>query len=104
MSDYNGWTDRATWNVALWLDQDWEEEIAEMRRDRKWIDSPRKLREALESMLWELEAECWYLKPFPKGAEPNHFATPDGEWFRDANWDELFEELIDRPRREDRVL
>jgi hypothetical protein len=97
---YNGWTDRATWNVAIWLDQDFEEEIAEMRRDRKWVDSPRKFREALQSMLWELECEGWYLKPLQKGSEPIHFATPDGEWFRDANWDELYNQLIAEPRDE----
>lgn len=95
---YNGWTNRATWNLALWADNDWTDEFERWRGDER-INSGDKLQEAWEQCIAELELHSYMLQPL-KGCEPSVFLTPDGERFSDADWDELYEYLIDEPRKE----
>ncbi len=98
MSEYNGWTNRATWNVAMWLEQEWNTELDEWRNDRE-IDCADEFREAIENVILELDLRCWHLGA-PAGCEVIHFMTPDAERFDDANWSELYESLIESHREE----
>ena len=66
---YNGWTNWATWNVALWVDND--EAIYRARR-RAGLTDTASLRAFLEA-IW------------PEGR------TPDGADFEDANLVEILE-------------
>lgn len=95
---YNGWANRATWNVALWADNDWSTELDEWRRD-KHITDGASLRAAFESFIVEMVLLSYMLQPL-SNCEPSQFFTPDGDSFEDADWDELFEYLIAEPRKE----
>jgi hypothetical protein len=90
---YNGWTNRATWNVALWLREDWSSTLTEWAKDREYIQTAADFRRALEHAIVELDVRQYFLAPI-KGTEASQFFTPDGDRFDDANWDELFFELI----------
>jgi hypothetical protein len=65
-SDYNGWSNRATWNVALWLSN-----------DPLYYEKIR----GLEIHPRAFQGLCWGL--WPAGA------TPDGDNLKDVNWYEL---------------
>ena len=93
--EYNGWANRATWNVALWLNEDWSVELEEC--DPKAVHDGDSMRRAFCEWIVELGIRQYYLEPI-RGAEPSQFLTPDGERFDDADWDELFDELIRKPR------
>jgi len=95
---YNGWSNRATWNLALWLDQDWGCELVEWRRDHKGIKGGEDLRRMLEDAIADMELRCWYLPDM--SGEPLHYLTPDAERFDDVDWDEVFDHLIQEPRDE----
>ena len=95
-TEYNGWRNRATWNEALWADNDWTTELSDMRKN-KLIINGRTLRQAFEDYIIETSLWQYMLTPL-QGCEPSHFFTPDGDSFEDADWDELFEHLIDHPR------
>jgi len=95
---YNGWTNRATWNVALWLDNEFPDLIQDAIKDR-YVKEPKHLRSRLEDAIDDLDLCAWCLKT-PNGRAIAHFLTPDAERFDDADWEELFEELIEKPRKE----
>ena len=63
---YNGWTNRATWNVDVWLSND--REIYKMMKALKMSERN------------QFENFCVYLW----GNE-----TPDGERLSDVNWQEI---------------
>lgn len=96
-SKYNGWTNRATWNVAMWLRDDFDSVLESIAEDRK-INCGVSFREAIEFHIEQLELRCWYL-PGVDG-RPRHFMTPDAELFENADWDELYEDLIKGERDE----
>ncbi len=99
MSDgYNGWSNRATWNLALWLENDWSLQLVVWTRDQK-IASGSDLRETMEQDICELELRSYYLEP-QAGCAISQFFTPDGERFDDADWDEVFKALIAEQRKE----
>lgn len=100
MSEYNGWTNRATWNVAMWLENDWDTNLDEWSKDRE-ISSSERFRDEIQWAIVELDLRCWHLGA-PAGCEVIHFMTPDAERFDDANWSELYESLIESRREEAR--
>lgn len=94
----NGWTNRATWNVALWLREDWADLLEQVIDDIRCCGW-RGFKDRIEETIRELEVRQYYLEPI-RGGEITQFFTPDGERFDDANWIELFFELIEEPRTE----
>jgi len=64
---YNGWTNRATWNVALWIDN-----TEELYRQR-----------VAASIKTAKDARRFVRRLWPDGY------TPDGDYFGRANWQEL---------------
>ena len=64
--EYNGWTNRATWNVNLWLGND--EEIYNLMLSLKMVDAA------------QFANFCGYMW----GEE-----TPDGDSLSEVNWDEI---------------
>lgn len=70
---YNGWSNRATWNVSLWLNND-EGTYRELVRMRRRADDQEELAENIKSFCEEI---------WPEGK------TPDGDLLRDADWEEI---------------
>lgn len=73
MADYNGWSNRATWNVSLWLNND-EGCYRELCRAVRHAYHVEDLAKRIE----ELSRELW-----PSGN------TPDGDSLNDADFDEI---------------
>lgn len=96
---YNGWTNRATWNLALWLEDHFCSDIREWIKDRKGIKCGSDLRNAVEAVIHDLEMRGWYLEA--ADGTPMHYLTPDAERFDDADWDEVFDALIGSERGEE---
>jgi hypothetical protein len=71
---YNGWTNRATWNAALWLTND--ESMYHMMRDHFLHDIAICFPTARDAREF-----CWLI--WPDGN------TPDGDELTDVNWDEI---------------
>lgn len=94
---YNGWKNRATWNVALWLQEDFGSDIPEWTKDRAVKDGD-SLRARVEDYIRECRIKAYYLEPI-RGCEIMHFLTPDAERFDDADWDEIFAYLIEDERK-----
>jgi hypothetical protein len=72
---YNGWSNRETWNVSLWLNND-EPLYRRLCRLQELADSKEELAEDIEKFC----ADIW-----PDGK------TPDGDNWHDADFDELAE-------------
>lgn len=79
---FNGWANRATWNVALWLQNDFTHDLEEIASGRNTIENAEKFR----SFVIELFAEM-----LPDGYVT---VTPDGFRLDEANWDELWNVLV----------
>lgn len=75
MSDntYNGWSNRATWNVSLWLNND-EGLYRELQRTVRHAHSVENAAERIE----ELCKELW-----------QDGKTPDGDLLKDVDWEEI---------------
>jgi hypothetical protein len=100
MSDYNGWSNRATWNLALWLTEDFGQcFLDDLIEDAKRIKCGEDIREWMCASIIDLDMREWFLEA-PKGCEPSQFFTPDGERFGDVNWDEIFQHFIADERKE----
>ena len=83
MGDYNGYPNRATWNVSLWLNND-EGLYRELQRMvRRALDVDR-LAEAME----EFAGEVW-----PDGRTPDgdKLSECDWEYLAQSEWDETHE-------------
>lgn len=76
MSDYNGWSNRATWNVNLWLTCDY---VAYKRFTRNHFSSATKLATAIKALAYEL---------WPDGM------TPDNIPLAEVNWHEIAESWL----------
>lgn len=85
MADYNGWSNRATWNVSLWLNND-EGTYHELVRMQRNADDKDELAEKIEEF-------CYELWPAP---HRNQAATPDGDFLRDVDWEEIAESEWDK--------
>ena len=69
---YRGWTNRATWNIALWLNN----EPGSYYATQEYTQQLRHLATAED-------AEQWISAFYPSGQ------TPDGDLLADADWEEL---------------
>lgn len=71
MGDYNGWTNRATWNVNLWIENDYGFYKAKqaMQGDTLNYWTPVKVSNWVQSVM------------------PGQ--TPDGESYTDVDWAEI---------------
>ena len=79
MADYNGWTNRATWNASLWLTGDDEATyLATMARVRGCTDKRK-----LPGLLRQWCRELWGTR------------TPDGDSLKAVHWKELAVSLLD---------
>jgi hypothetical protein len=77
---YQGWSNRATWNVALWLNNDYslyrgKEDLAKRYRDS-------------EDRADQLTAFAGELRQYAKDTWPNG-ETPDNARLSECNWREL---------------
>lgn len=77
---YNGWSNRATWNVSLWLNND-EGTYHDLFRMQQRADDKDELAE-------KIEAYCYEIWP---SEHRNAACTPDGDLLRDVDWEEIAE-------------
>ncbi len=94
-----GWTNRATWNVALWLqnNEEWTNHIGESTRylsEIEWIDSTTKLmvmtigwKKASPQDEWEISYET------PDGVEYMPWYCTDRKrmYHPEVNWAEIYQ-------------
>ena len=66
-TEYNGWTDWTTWNVALWINNE------------QSIYNIAAVCDTYSDFLWEMQAMCGF------------YSTPDGADYGEANYDEINE-------------
>lgn len=88
MSDYNGWANYPTWNVALWLDFS-EEWIVEMAREN--LGNPGMAGEALRDSLEELRDDSGFNCGQEFGMETDIFNWAWGQ----VNWYEIGEHMLE---------
>lgn len=75
---YNGWHNRATWNVALWLGN-----------DEGLYRSAIELARAVKGRITSRDAEEICRELFPSGK------TPDGDSLIDCRWSEIARDLAE---------
>lgn len=75
---YNGWFNRATWNVALWLGN-----------DEGLYDAARLLARGIKGRITGRQAEEICRELFPSGK------TPDGDSLIDCYWPEIAQDLAE---------
>lgn len=75
MADYNGWTNWATWNVALWLDN----EYPWYRAKLAFIKAAPRDADDVEDFVMGL---------LPNGT-PDFKSEGGVKCYKDVNWDEL---------------
>jgi hypothetical protein len=70
---YNGWTNRATWNLMLWLGND-EGLESSARRIARRTTTTTDLRRDIEALFDTIDGEP---------------VTPDGDRLADVDWEEV---------------
>lgn len=75
---YNGWFNRATWNVALWLGN-----------DEGLYNAARQLARGIKGRITARAAEEICRELFPSGK------TPDGDSLIDCHWPEIARDLAE---------
>jgi hypothetical protein len=77
-SEYNGWTNWATWNVNLWLDND-----EQLHKLSKQMSSPELLQEFCEHFIHDF-LDFWNEDRF------GNKSLDEREW-DNINWEELYD-------------
>lgn len=75
---YNGWSNRATWNASLWLNNE-EALYRDVQRMLRHIDKEDD--DAVEELAGKLELYCRDIWPNGK--------TPDDDPLIDVDWEEI---------------
>lgn len=73
MSDYNGWSNRATWNVSLWLNN--EEPLYHA------LQGIVRRADCVEGLADDIDGFCSEI--WPNGI------TPDGDLLSECDWEEV---------------
>lgn len=84
---FNGWANRATWNVALWLQNAYPSDLEEITRSMSGIGTAEKFRSFCTALFAEQLPENYVT------------VTPDGYRLDEADWDELWTSLVAGPRK-----
>jgi hypothetical protein len=93
MSGYNGWANRETWNVALWLQND--ERLYNGLR-LWWGNTKRHTLDKVKTQVCLHFAALWRNRtrwPYEVPQDWEYWHTPDGIGLDDPaiNWDEVFD-------------
>jgi len=90
MSDntYNGWSNWETWNVALWLDNDYDlykhwQSRASFAAMQDWSDPKQAKTLAIEELAADLALNCEETPDFD-----------DNDSLTDVNWEEIAESML----------
>ena len=99
MSDntYNGWTNRETWALMLWINNDeglqnWAHEITRSNADQDPYTREKTIREWVETLLSHNSYTEEYGAPWPEGLAT--MAEDVGSLWR-INWNEVAEKLLE---------
>lgn len=73
MSDYNGWKNRATWNVALWIgnDEGIYRNMVDSFGKQEWDQSPQSVKRWADMIFGD--------------------STPDGDSLKEVDWEAIAE-------------
>ena len=83
---YNGWTNRATWLVALWMNE--EDFIGENQHNRAYAIKEREVRNKIIDWVY-------FQRQFREHAEYGFVQDMAGEEFTSINYGELTESFAD---------